>query len=545
MKISVFAICLATSSSLLAVAAIAGALKITDLTANNAKADGIAVVNAIAAELGQTIVAEGSMKLENPTELIGYYGYDNDGPLSPAAGAVQSKNNQVEATKTEPDKNTYLILADQKGADAAYNYGTHFVFQGHENGVVKDGQPQGYFTRINLDADEAHRVTLMATKDTSGNTLRFIDGSMWNPFAKRLLLTGEEGDEGGLWQATAEFPSVVDDLRGVAGIGSFEGVQVDKDGSLWIVEDSGGDKGKVNKHARQPKSFVYRLIPADKADLKKGGKLEVLQIMGKDGQPILFHDGQIDADATSQAVKDQYAYGNSLSTKWILVHDTATDGNTPFEANKLAKAKGGTPLKRPENGMFRPGKEFSEFYFTTTGDTNADTEVGSEGGGFGGIFKITQASASAKEGTLSIVYRADADHGSFDNLAFWSADELAIVEDAGDKLHSQRKALDAGYLINVTTDYGKADAPTPVRFIANGRDEASTVDAALLAVDGNGFQNDGDNEITGIHISDGDASEAGLLGAKIPTVFENGWRVFYTRQHGKNETYEIKNNATM
>ena len=57
------------------------------------------------------------MKLENPTDLIGYYGYDNDGPLTPAAGAVQSKDNQVEATKTEPDKNNYLILADQKGAE--------------------------------------------------------------------------------------------------------------------------------------------------------------------------------------------------------------------------------------------------------------------------------------------------------------------------------------------------------------------------------------------------------------------------------------------
>ena len=545
MKISAFAIGLVTSSSLLAATAIAGAVKITDLAANNAKTDGVAAVNVIAAELGQSIVAEGRMKLENPTDLIGYYGYDNDGPLTPAAGAVQPKDNQVEATKTEPDKNNYLILADQKGADATYNYGTHFVFQGHENGVVKDGQPQGYFIRINLDADEAHRVTLMATKDTSGNTLRFIDGSTWNPFAKRLLLTGEEGDEGGLWQATAEFPATVDDLRGVAGIGSYEGVQTDKDGNLWIVEDSGGDKGKVNKHSRQPNSFVYRLIPADKSDRKKGGKLEVLQIKGKDGQPILFHDGQIDADATSQAVKDQYAYDNTLNTKWVLVHDTASDGSAPFEANKLAKAKGGTPLKRPENGMFRPGMEFAEFYFTTTGDTNTDTEVGPEGGGFGGIFKLAQASASAEEGTLSIVYRADADHGSFDNLAFLSADELAIVEDAGDKLHSQRKAFDAGYLINVTADYGKPNAPAPVRFLTIGRDDAATVDSALLAIEDYGFQNDGDNEITGIHVSDGDASEAGLLGAKIPTVFENGWRVFYTRQHGKNETYEIENSATM
>src|SRR5262249_4100020 len=43
------------------------------------------------------------------------------------------------------------------GADPNYDYGTHFLFQGHENGV------SGYFTRINLDADGKHRVTLMAT----------------------------------------------------------------------------------------------------------------------------------------------------------------------------------------------------------------------------------------------------------------------------------------------------------------------------------------------------------------------------------------------
>ena len=540
---SVFTLVITTS--LMAVAAVAGSLKLSPIDNSAARADGVSVPNAVSSELTQAIVAEGRIKLENPSELIGYYGYDNDGPLSPAAGAVQSKTSRVEATKTEPDKNTYLVLENQKGADAAYNYGSHFLFQGHENGVSKDGKPQGYFTRVNLDADESHRVTLMATQDTSGNSLVFIDGSTWNPFAKHLLLTGEEGDEGGLWQATAEFPSVVDDLRGVAGIGSFEGVQVDHDGSLWLMEDAGGKKGDVNKHARQPNSFLYRLVPADKADLKKGGKIEVLQVIGKDGQPVVFHDGQADTDITSQAVKDLYTYGVTLKTKWVVLHDTATDGNTPFDVNKLAKAKGGTPMKRPENGMFRPGKEFTEFYFTTTGDTNADTESGAEAGGFGGIFKLAQSAAAASEGELNLVYRSDVKHGCFDNLAFWTGDELAIVEDCGETLHGQRNTFDAGYIINVSTDYGKADAPEPVRFLTAGRDEASTVDATLLAGEDNGFQNDGDNELTGIHVSDGDASVAGLLGSKVPTPFKDGWRVFYTRQHGKNETYEIKSNVAM
>ncbi|MFO1033006.1 MAG: hypothetical protein U1E15_02565 [Hyphomicrobiales bacterium] len=528
------------AGSLFSTAAIADGLKLTPVTADNSKADGVAVANAISPELTQAIVAEGKMTLENPTDLIGYYGYDNDGPLMAAAGDVQSKDHNVEATKTEPDKNTYLVLEGQKGPDAAYNYGKHFLFQGHENGVTKDGKPQGYFTRINLDADEAHRVTLMATKDTSGNALVFFDGSTWAPEAKRLLLTGEEGDEGGVWQATADFPSTVDDLRGVMGIGSYEGVQADKDGNIWLVEDAGGKGGDKTKHAKQPNSFVYRFVPADKTDLTKGGKLEVLQIAGKDGAPVLFNKGKNDDDILSQGVADQYTYGNQLKTKWVVVHDTASDGTAIFNANDLAKAKGGTPLKRPENSQFRPGTDFTEYYFTATGDTNAETEAGAEHGGFGGIFKLKQASASADEGTLSLVYRGDVGHSGFDNMAFLTADQIIAVEDGGDKLHGQRKAFDAGYVIDLNTDYGAAGAAEPVRMISNGRDELATADSALLAkADDNGFQNDGDNEITGIHVSDGDASVAGLLGTKIPTPFKDGWRVFYTRQHGKNETYEV------
>jgi hypothetical protein len=56
-----------------------------------------------------------------------------------------------------------------------------------------------------------------------------------------------------------------------------------------------------------------------------------------------------------------------------------------------------------------------------------------------------------------------------------------------------------------------------------------------------GFQNDGDNEITGIHISDGDASVSGILGVKTPRplVAGSAWRTFYTAQHGDNVTYEL------
>jgi hypothetical protein len=52
-------------------------------------------------------------------------------------------------------------------------------------------------------------------------------------------------------------------------------------------------------------------------------------------------------------------------------------------------------------------------------------------------------------------------------------------------------------------------------------------------------KNDGDNEITGRTVSNGDPRPEGILGARIPHLFKAGWRWFYTQQHGDNSTYEV------
>jgi Bacterial protein of unknown function (DUF839) len=533
----------ATALVTLSVSVLAQSYKLSPVSETVKKLESLAAETIISAEFAQVPVAKGVMKLENSTAILTHYGYAADGPLIPATGDKQSKDHNVEASKTEPDKNTFLVLNDQTGADASYNYGSQFLFQGHEAGAVVDKRPQGYLTRINLQADEAHRITLMADKDSSGATLPFIDGSTWNPMAQRLLLTGEEGEEGGVWQATTSFPSKVDNLTGIMGIGSYEGVQTDKDGNVWLVEDAGGKVGDVNKHAKQPNSFVFRFTPTDKTDMLKGGTLQALQIMDQSGKPIMFNDGKRDDDAMSQSMKDIHSYGVTLKAKWVTVHDNAKDGFSPFDANKAAKLAMASPLKRPENGMFRPGTDFSEFYFTETGDTNAETEAKEEFGGFGGILKLKQAAASAQEGELSLVYRGNVNHTGFDNLAFASSDELMIVEDAGDKLHGQRKAFDCGYVLNVNEDYSKGQEPA--RFMALGRDASATIDSALSVDKDSGFQNSGDNEITGIHVSDGDPTAAGLLGAKTPNLADKAWRMFYTQQHGDNTTFEVSRNTTM
>jgi hypothetical protein len=489
----------------------------------------------LSAGLAEKPVAEGAFKLENPTKYIATYGFGTDGPEKPKKGAEQTKENQVEATKTEPDKNTYLVLEGATGPSKKYDYGTHFLFQGHENGPKdENGVKRGQLTRINLDADVRHRVTLMADTDTDGKPLPLIDGSVWDPFAKVLLLTSEDGKTGGVWAATVDFPSKVTNLQTIIGIAAYEGVQLDPDGNIWLVEDNGGGGGNLTKNAKQPNSFLYRFVPKHRDNLADGGKLQVLQAKDAYGNPIVFHDGQANLDILAPAQKLMYAYGNELNTVWVTIHDTDKDPPQTFDANALAKAAGGTPFKRPENAQFRPGSGFKEYYFTATGDTNIKSEAGSEYGGFGGVFRLTQGTPSADTGRVAIIYRGDAAHSGFDNLAFLDDKQLIVVEDAGDKLHTQRNAYDSAWVIDVTADYASKD---PVRLLAQARDDLATIDVGLAGKPG--FQNDGDNEITGIHVSDGNTTVEGLIGTTVPTPFTGGWRVFYTRQHGTNTTFEI------
>ena len=81
------------------------------------------------------------------------------------------------------------------------------------------------------------------------------------------------------------------------------------------------------------------------------------------------------------------------------------------------------------------------------------------------------------------------------------------------------------------------DGSEPKRFAALGRDPAAQVDAELFAAGTPGYQNEGDNEPTGLHVSTGSAAVDGMPG-KLSNL-ENP-RAFLNRQHGDNVVWEIK-----
>ena len=462
--------------------------------------------NVLTPSARQTSVAWGNLPLVDPDVANGvtHYGYNTTlgGPLTQSA---------TEDNKTEPDKNVYLVFG-----------GRHYLYQGHETG------PRGYVTRVDLDeADPAKRVTLISDVDTAGAVFPTIDGITWDPFTHQLLLTAESGSpKGGVFGVSLDAAGNAVDGRATRltalGSGGYEGIQNDADGNVWLVEDIGGSStggGKV------PNSYVYRFRPVDRTDLTAGGTLQALQIRRADGSPVLA--SELAANPSDAFVTALHTRGTSFRTHWV---DVST-GTAGVAATAGAAAAGATPLKRPENGVFRPGTGFREFYFTETGDTS---NLSTLPGAYGGVFRLSQRSASADTGTISLVVAGDVQHTGFDNITFAAKDSLLVVEDAGDTLHQQRNALDSGYVIDLAHESGRGRAPQLVRFLAEGRDASATFDAS-----GGPSYNDGDNEITGIHVSDGDPSAAGLLGAKVPNVRSAAWRTFWTQQHGDNVTWEI------
>jgi hypothetical protein len=497
-------------------------------------------------------VVNGNDTLENPAGIFARYGYLDDSTIQP----------DRQPTKTEPDQNTYLVTRHSPGGPTpGYDYGHHFLIQGHEV-FSSPGAPQrAYFTRINLDVkDPAHRITLLnpLAKDATDSGVRSIDGSTYDPFTGQLLFTAEAGPSGGVfgqplkWSATTA-PAIVN-YDGSMGKAGYEGVDNDKLGNLLLVEDTGGvnvkDPADETKTlaVKQPNSFLFRFKPDSPGDLTKG-KLQALQV-SVSGTPIVFHDGgtlgnaAARDDALGAGILALHS-GQTLQANWITLHDTAVDGTTGFDANALAKSKGATPLKRPENGKFVPGTDFRSYVVDETGDTSkvaGDYPGAAERGAWGALLRVDMPKAGADTATVKALIVGDQTHASFDNVTFLDKKTVVLAEDRGETLHQQANALDSLWSYDITKSLDKINADAK-RLVAQGRDPEATGDIAIKepAPPTPLTHNDGDNELTGIHVSDGSTGFDGILGAKDPSNAGgwSPWRIFVTGQHGANITYEI------
>jgi len=460
------------------------------------------------------VIATGIEPLENPSGLITNFGMLGNG------------------VQTEPDENTYLVLDHNPGGPTpGFDYGRHFLFQGHENGA-----PFAYITRINLDVPRGspHRITLLTpVNPATGNTgFGSIDGSTYNPSTNTLLFTQERGADGGVIQVTVGWPPQVNTLDAFLGKAGYEGIHPDKDGNIYIIEDTGGTTSHTPaiNNARQPNSFVYRFVPKNPSRIEDGGDLQALQVI-IDGSPVVFGGpGAVDSDILAPAQLKLHTPGTSFPVRWVTIHTSNPGDTASFDANARAKAAGATPFKRPENMAWLPGSNFRTFFFCPTGDTDrvaGDNPTLQARGSYGSIFRVDLRNrddddGSANDGNISLFFLGDQTHNSFDNLAFMNEHQLMATEDRGDTLHIQLNTLDSVWAFDV-----KSQNKAPLRFIALGRDASAITHGE-------------DNEPTGLFVSNGSANPKHLLGTSESLAQARG---FFTQQHGDNTVYEFVRNS--
>ena len=146
-----------------------------------------------------------------------------------------------------------------------------------------------------------------------------------------------------------------------------------------------------------------------------------------------------------------------------------------------------------------------------------------ERGAWGGLFRV-DLDASRNTGHISLVVLGDADHAAFDNITFADAkDTVLVAEDRGDTLHDQLNKLDSIWAYRLKDSDPSKNVVS--RFLALGQD----IVAAVAGQE--------DNEPTGLHMSEGDATIEGLIGTKV--FKRDRARLFFTQQHGENNLFEV------
>ena len=418
-------------------------------------------------------------------------------------------------TRTPTSSSTRVCRAPTRPTTTA----THFLFQGHESGSP------GYITRINLDADAAHRVTVLATKDDDRRRDRDIDGSTWDPWAQRLLFTTENANAP-TYSATPGYPSTgrrTSPARSAAA--ATRASRTTRTGTSGSSRTSAARTSRARRRRSRTASSTAT-SRRSRGDLANG-KLQVLQVLNASSEPIT------QASQTPLNSPDQVAlhtYGSVLQHASGSRSTTRpSDGNAPFNANRSRRPTNGTPFKRPENGAL-PARTGSsrEFFFDETGDTERDQprerllrrlDVG--------LQADADRTRRPNTGKLTLFYKGDQAHAGFDNVAFLSKNLITFVEDAGDRLHTPaerarlrlRARRDDGLLEAVRTSRcaGSPRAATPRRrstptTAASGRTRATT-------------------RSPGIHVSDGDHVQGtGSSAPKVPAArSSDGWRWSSTR----------------
>ena len=260
---------------------------ITDAGSANTKTAGISLPDKLSPQWRETTVAQGSTALENPSALTSWYGYYNDGPMIPAPGDVQATGPQRRGDQERAGQEHVPRRQGpaRRRPEVRLRHALPLPGSRARHGRRRLHHAHQPRRRRGAPRDEARRDR--GRRQDAGARDRRLDlGSV--RAAPALHHRGRRRAAASSRRRSTTRPRSRTS-GACSGQGGFEGIQNDKHGNVYIVEDSGGPAGKVNTHAKQPNSFIYRLLPYDPTNLDAGGKLQVLQVESLEhAGPIVF-----------------------------------------------------------------------------------------------------------------------------------------------------------------------------------------------------------------------------------------------------------------
>ena len=379
------------------------------------------------------------MKLDGATASTMYYGYLNQlapdgsvisGAMLPTAGSVSTPSLLVEATKTEPDKNTYLAAGARpaRAPTPDYNYGTHFLYQGHESVIA------GYITRVNLDADAAHRVTLLA--DTLADGARRSRTSTARPGIR--LRTGccsraRAGAAAAVLQATLDYPSTVTKLARVFGIARLRR-RPDRLGRQHLAGRGPGRRDQHDESEGAPAQQLRLPLRAGEPERPepRAAGCRPAGDEARDGDPIVFHAGQVDADislhgrARPAHLRQPSRPSGSRSTT------PPADGFAVFDANAGAKGASGDPVQAAGERRIPPGAGVQRVLFHRDRRHQRHTRSTAARRLRRDVQARRRRSERRQRHPAAAVPRRSRAHRASTTSRSLAKDQVAVVEDAGD-----------------------------------------------------------------------------------------------------------------
>ena len=313
---------------------------------------------------------------------------------------------------------------------------------------------------------------------------------------------------------TLRSPTVTD-VSGALGRGGYEGIQDDSDGNIWIVEDIGG--ADQDGHARRSGRTASSTATCRRTRATCERQAPGAPGAERGGHPITF-ESQAALNAPDQVALR--TYGRTFNTRWVTIHDTAVDGNDAVQRQHAREDRARHTVQAPgERRSSGPGDELQGVLLRRDGrhDRNEPRErrPGRRGGGGWLDLQARPERPVVGHRQALALLQGNESVAGLDNVTFISHDQIAFVEDAGDTLHTPAEGT--RLRLRLRRDDGLLN---PARSRCGSSPRAATRRRRSTPANGGFGKNEGDNEITGIHVSDGDPDVGGILGAKIPKLVQ-------------------------